>query len=225
MHIAVGRGFVDSCRSAFSRARVAAPLPVAAVGRPLLAACGASASGAWPSASARQPECRALVGGFWWQRRWKITIPEKDLTKRVSRSSGAGGQSVNMADTRVQLSFQLGKADWIPADVRAKMKVMHKNRINKKGEFSVTCQVTSSQLDNYRIALKNIGELIEEAQVAVSQDKYEAEKVPFKEYHLEKKKRDGREQEIEKHVEAIKGMKKRSRERTNDKARLKKMSF
>mmetsp|Transcript_35554 Transcript_35554/g.82548 ORF Transcript_35554/g.82548 Transcript_35554/m.82548 type:complete len:216 (-) Transcript_35554:73-720(-) len=161
----------------------------------------------------------------WWQRRHKISIPEKELIKKTSRSSGPGGQSVNMSDSRVQLSFHLDKAEWVPEGVRAKMREIHKNRINKKGEFSVACQVASSQLDNYRIALRKIQEHLTEAEEAIARDKKEAEKLPYKEFQLEKKRREGKEKEIEKHVEAIKAIKRHSRQRTNDKQGLKKMAF
>ncbi|CAL1134441.1 unnamed protein product [Cladocopium goreaui] len=143
-------------------------------------------------------------------RRTKIVINEKALTKRVSRSSGPGGQSVNMSDTRVQMSFKLDKVDWIPEKVRLKMREIHKNRISKAGEFSVACQQTSSQLDNTKIAIKKIGELIAE---------------DFKEHIVERFKREGREKDLEKReqegrnmvTQAIKETKRRMREKTKNK--------
>mmetsp|Transcript_79111 Transcript_79111/g.155235 ORF Transcript_79111/g.155235 Transcript_79111/m.155235 type:complete len:214 (+) Transcript_79111:69-710(+) len=155
------------------------------------------------------------------QVRSKITIPEKKLTRRVSRSSGPGGQSVNVSDTRVQLSFIVDKADWIPRDIREKMKEIHKNRISKEGEFTVACQVASSQYDNYQMALRMIEEKIDEAEKAYHDDEWEKNKMDNKEWVIEKMKRDGREKELEKRAEAIKEYKSRSRERT----RNKKMSF
>ncbi|CAJ1384691.1 unnamed protein product, partial [Effrenium voratum] len=119
--------------------------------------------------------------------RTKIVVDESALTKRVCRSSGPGGQSVNTADTRVQMSFRLDKADWIPEKVRKKMFEIHKNRISKIGEFSVSCQQTSSQIDNQRIAIKKIGELIAQAEKDVRSDDWEEnEKLDFKDFVVQK---------------------------------------
>lgn len=44
-------------------------------------------------------------------------VPEDALTWRFSRSSGPGGQSVNTADSRVELSVDLAAVEWAnPAD-------------------------------------------------------------------------------------------------------------
>merc|ERR1711948_233240 len=124
---------------------------------------------------------------------------------------------MGMSDTRVQLSFKLDKADWIPAPVREKMKELHKNRISKTGEFSVACQVSSSQLENHRLAVQQIQERIAEAEKAVDDDFWEAQKIDHKEWVIEKMKRDGREKELEKKAQAIKDQKARTRERTKSK--------
>ncbi|MDZ4234765.1 MAG: peptide chain release factor-like protein, partial [Dietzia sp.] len=36
-----------------------------------------------------------------------LVVPASDLSERFSRSSGPGGQGVNTADSRVELSFDL----------------------------------------------------------------------------------------------------------------------
>ncbi|KAF8822706.1 hypothetical protein IE077_002942 [Cardiosporidium cionae] len=56
---------------------------------------------------------------MWMQRRnLKFEIPTHLITRKSTRASGPGGQSVNKADTKVQLSFNLGKAHWIPMEVQ-----------------------------------------------------------------------------------------------------------
>lgn len=40
-----------------------------------------------------------------------VTIPERELTWRFSRSSGPGGQGVNTADSRVELVFDLARSE------------------------------------------------------------------------------------------------------------------
>merc|ERR1711972_352466 len=100
-------------------------------------------------------------------------------------------------------------------------KELHKNRISKSGEFSVACQVSSSQLENHRLAVQQIQEKIAEAEQAVDDDFYESQKIDHKEWVIEKMKRDGREKELEKKAQAIKDQKARTRERTKGK----KMSY
>lgn len=178
--------------------------------------------------------CRARCSGFgfsdmvpvlpldaarhmWGQLRTKITIPENRITTRVSRSSGPGGQSVNKANSRVQLSFNLNDADWLPEDVCKEMRVLHKNRISKNGELTVACQITSSQIDNHRLAMSQIQKLIEEAEKSLADQEWHENKLEFTEWVVEKKKKEGREKELEKREEGIKDMKRRNREKTKNK--------
>merc|ERR1711974_262886 len=91
---------------------------------------------------------------------------------------------------RVQLSFQLDKADWIPRDIREQMKIVHKNCISKTGEFSVACQIASSQIENNRLALKMIEEKIAEAEKAFEESEWEKNKMDNKEWIIEKMKRE-----------------------------------
>ena len=48
-------------------------------------------------------------------------VPDSALTWRFSRSSGPGGQHVNTADTRVQLSLDLAGGDAFPDHVRQRL--------------------------------------------------------------------------------------------------------
>ncbi|OLP99087.1 Peptidyl-tRNA hydrolase ICT1, mitochondrial [Symbiodinium microadriaticum] len=128
------------------------------------------------------------------------------------------GGKVNMSDSRVQMSFSLHKADWLPEKVRKKMWEVHKNRISKTGEFSVACQETSSQIDNTKIAIKKIGDLIAQAEREVKNDDWEQnEKLEFKDYVVMKFKREGREKELEKREQALRETKRRMREKTKNK--------
>src|SRR5881394_671379 len=47
-----------------------------------------------------------------------LTIPAGELSERFSRSSGPGGQSVNTADSRVELSFDLARSPSVPPHLR-----------------------------------------------------------------------------------------------------------
>ena len=45
-------------------------------------------------------------------------LPARELHWRFSRSSGPGGQGVNTADSRVELSFDLARSPSFPAHLR-----------------------------------------------------------------------------------------------------------
>ena len=47
-----------------------------------------------------------------------VEIPEDELSWRFSRSSGPGGQSVNTADSRVELSFDVAGSRSLPERLR-----------------------------------------------------------------------------------------------------------
>lgn len=79
------------------------------------------------SPSTRWPTCRVRVGARdgraygWLVREVRIApgpglpdglvIPERELIERYSHASGPGGQGVNTADSRVQLSFDLAASE------------------------------------------------------------------------------------------------------------------
>jgi ribosome-associated protein len=48
-----------------------------------------------------------------------LVIPAAELRERFSRSSGPGGQSVNTADSRVELSFDLARSPSVPEPLRS----------------------------------------------------------------------------------------------------------
>jgi len=50
-----------------------------------------------------------------------LVIPGSELHERFSRSSGPGGQSVNTADSRVELSFDVGRSSVLPDWARARI--------------------------------------------------------------------------------------------------------
>ncbi|CAK0879179.1 unnamed protein product [Prorocentrum cordatum] len=124
------------------------------------------------------------------------------------RSSGPGGQSVNMSDSKVQLSFNFNDADWLPEPVKAKMRQLFKKRVSKSGEFAVKCQVTSSQIENTALAVQMIRDSIEQAQRAIKDDEREANKIDNREWVIEKmKKTEEGVKRLEKKAEAIKKIK------------------
>ncbi len=89
-------------------------------------------------------------------------IPKWRLTISSARSSGPGGQNVNKTETKIELRFVLDEADWIPEAVRRRFAVAQANRINKAGEFILSCEQHRSQGQNLREALEILSRLLDQ---------------------------------------------------------------
>jgi ribosome-associated protein len=91
-----------------------------------------------------------------------VTIPEKDLRWRFSRSSGPGGQSVNTADSRVQLSLDLATTTGLGPVQRARALERLADRLTD-GVLTITAQEERSQLRNREAAEERMSEVLAEA--------------------------------------------------------------
>ncbi|CAJ1356012.1 unnamed protein product [Effrenium voratum] len=67
-----------------------------------------------------------------------ITMDDVDL--QFSRSSGPGGQNVNKVETRVQASFDVDSARFLPQWVKDNLRKQEANRFNKKGILVVSAE-------------------------------------------------------------------------------------
>jgi ribosome-associated protein len=88
-----------------------------------------------------------------------VVVPEKELRWRFSRSSGPGGQSVNTADSRVQLSLDLNTTTALGPVQRARALDRLRDRL-VDGVLTVTAQEERSQLRNREIALERLAEIL-----------------------------------------------------------------
>jgi ribosome-associated protein len=88
-----------------------------------------------------------------------VTIPEKDLRWRFSRSSGPGGQSVNTADSRVQLSIDLRTTTAFGPVQRARVLERLGDRLTD-GVLTIAAQEERSQLRNREAAEARLRELL-----------------------------------------------------------------
>ena len=88
-----------------------------------------------------------------------VTIPESELRWRFSRSSGPGGQSVNTADSRVELSVDLRTTTGIGPVLRARALERLAGKL-VDGVLTVTASEERSQLRNREIAHKRLGEVL-----------------------------------------------------------------
>lgn len=85
--------------------------------------------------------------------RW--TIPAGELRERFSRSSGPGGQGVNTADSRVELSFDLGRSPTVPADLRHRMSARLAGRL-VDGVLTIAAGEHRAQLSNRDAARRRL---------------------------------------------------------------------
>ncbi len=88
-----------------------------------------------------------------------VEIPAKELRWRFSRSSGPGGQSVNTADSRVQLGLDLTSTTALgPAQRKRALQRLGDRLVD--GVLTVTAQEERSQIRNRELALERLQEIL-----------------------------------------------------------------
>jgi ribosome-associated protein len=90
------------------------------------------------------------------------TVPEAELSWRFSRSSGPGGQGVNTTDSRVELSYDVGRSASLPEQLRARALQRLATRL-VQGVLTVAASEQRSQLQNREAAERRLGQLLREA--------------------------------------------------------------
>ena len=91
-----------------------------------------------------------------------LLIPATELHERFSRSSGPGGQSVNTADSRVELSFDVEHSAALPEWARARAAERLAGRL-AGGVLTVAASEQRSQLANRQAARARLADLLREA--------------------------------------------------------------
>jgi ribosome-associated protein len=94
-----------------------------------------------------------------------ILVPEKELQWRFSRSSGPGGQSVNTADSRVELSLDIVTTTALGPVQRARALERLSGRL-VDGVLTVAAQEERSQLRNRELARGRLAEILAAAVAA-----------------------------------------------------------
>lgn len=91
-----------------------------------------------------------------------LVIPAAELHERFSRSSGPGGQSVNTADSRVELSFDVEGSSALPGWAKARATERLAGRL--AGDvLTVAASEQRSQLANRQAARARLAVLLREA--------------------------------------------------------------
>jgi len=89
-------------------------------------------------------------------------IPPAELSWRFSRSPGPGGQSVNTADSRVELSFDLAATSVLPPALKERaMRALAGRLVG--GVLTVTASEHRSQLRNRQAAANRLATILTDA--------------------------------------------------------------
>ncbi|HEY1003320.1 MAG TPA: alternative ribosome rescue aminoacyl-tRNA hydrolase ArfB [Streptosporangiaceae bacterium] len=91
-----------------------------------------------------------------------LVIPGSELRERFSRSSGPGGQSVNTADSRVELSFDVARSVVLPEWARDRITERLAGRL-AGGVLTVAASEQRSQLANRQGARARLAGLLRDA--------------------------------------------------------------
>lgn len=92
-------------------------------------------------------------------------IPAEELTWRFSRSPGPGGQSVNTAESRVSLSYDLASSGALPPRLKQRALDNLAGRLTD-GVITVTASEYRSQLRNREAAAERLSALLTAATAA-----------------------------------------------------------
>eukprot|EP00929_Paragymnodinium_shiwhaense_P079061 TRINITY_DN41099_c0_g1_i1.p1 TRINITY_DN41099_c0_g1~~TRINITY_DN41099_c0_g1_i1.p1 ORF type:complete len:306 (+),score=75.77 TRINITY_DN41099_c0_g1_i1:36-920(+) len=91
-------------------------------------------------------------------------IQREDVDLRFSRSSGPGGQNVNMVETKVEARFHV-ESCFLPTWVKQALRRQQANRINADGTLVVSASEERTQHDNVRIVMEKLQAMIDKAAV------------------------------------------------------------
>ena len=89
-------------------------------------------------------------------------LPARELHWRFSRSSGPGGQGVNTADSRVELTFDVAGSPSIPEHLRARVLGRLASRL-VDGVLTIAASEHRSQLRNREAARERLAAMLRAA--------------------------------------------------------------
>jgi ribosome-associated protein len=91
-----------------------------------------------------------------------VLIPERELRWRFSHSSGPGGQGVNTADSRVELSFDVARSSALGPTQRARALERLDRRL-VDGVLTVRASARRAQLQNREAARERLATVLASA--------------------------------------------------------------
>lgn len=91
-----------------------------------------------------------------------FVVPDGELSERFSRSSGPGGQGVNTADSRVELSYDVARSPSVPEWLRPRLLDRLGNRL-VGGVLTIAASEHRTQLANRKAARERLAQVLREA--------------------------------------------------------------
>ena len=83
-----------------------------------------------------------------------------ELSFKTSRSSGSGGQNVNKVETSVTVLWKVEDSAVFTESEKERILFKLKNKINAEGILQLTVSESRTQLQNKKIAIEKIQELV-----------------------------------------------------------------
>ena len=83
-----------------------------------------------------------------------------ELSYKTSRSSGSGGQNVNKVETSVTVIWKVEDSTVFTESEKERILLKLKNKINAEGILQTTVSESRTQLQNKKIAIEKIQELV-----------------------------------------------------------------
>ena len=119
-----------------------------------------------------------------------LTIPAAELVERFSRSSGPGGQSVNTADSRVELSWDVGNSVALSESQRARLLAWLGARA-AGGVLTISASEHRAQLRNRIAARSRLAAMITDALAPVTPRRATRPSRAAKQARMDEKRRRG----------------------------------
>lgn len=89
-----------------------------------------------------------------------LTVPAKELRFTSVRASGPGGQNVNKVASKVELRFDFERSSVLGAEMKARLRILAKNRLDAEGALFIVSQLTRDRQRNLEDARQKLVELL-----------------------------------------------------------------
>ena len=94
-----------------------------------------------------------------------VVIPEAELRWTAVRASGPGGQNVNKVASKIDLRFDFEQSAALTEELKARLRVTARARLDAEGRLQITSQLTRNQPDNLEDARSKLAEIVRVALV------------------------------------------------------------
>ena len=91
----------------------------------------------------------------------KLEIPDNEIKWRFSRSSGAGGQNVNKADSRVEIVFNVSESKTLTPYQKYRISIQDEVKLSN-GCICIAVQDKRTQYQNRQLALSRLASTLRE---------------------------------------------------------------